>query len=88
MRPAARRSAVIRKSDPSLPEPDIFCMALPARFEGYFPGFSSLIRDHDDWLTWAVLKAHTRNRAGTVRLSSADPRGDAAHRLPLLRRSR
>lgn len=65
---------LIRKSDPGLPEPDIFCMALPARFEGYFPGFSSLIRDHDDRLTWAVLKAHTRNRAGTVRLASADPR--------------
>ena len=65
---------LIRKSDPRLPEPDIFCMALPARFEGYFPGFSSLIRDHDDRLTWAVLKAHTRNRAGTVRLASADPR--------------
>ena len=65
---------VIRKTDPSLPEPDAFCMALPARFEGYFPGFSSLIRDHDDRLTWAVLKAHTRNRAGTVRLASADPR--------------
>lgn len=65
---------LIRKSDPRLPEPDIFCMALPARFEGYFPGFSSLIRDHDDRLTWAVLKAHTHNRAGTVRLASADPR--------------
>ncbi|APW36089.1 glucose-methanol-choline oxidoreductase [Rhodoferax koreense] len=55
-------------------EPDIFCMALPARFEGYRPGFSSVIRDHDDRLTWAVLKAHTVNRAGTVRLRSADPR--------------
>lgn len=65
---------LIRKSERSLPEPDIFCMALPARFEGYFPGFSALIRDHDDRLTWAVLKAHTHNRAGTVRLRSADPR--------------
>ena len=55
-------------------EPDLFCMALLARFEGYFPGFSALIRDHGDQLTWAVLKAHTRNRAGTVTLRSADPR--------------
>lgn len=55
-------------------EPDIFCMALPARFEGYMQGFSKLIRDHDDRLTWAVLKAHTVNRAGTVKLRSADPR--------------
>jgi len=66
--------ALMRRSDPGCPEPDIFCMALLARFEGYFPGFSRLIRDHDDYLTWAVLKAHTANRSGTVTLRSADPR--------------
>ncbi len=55
-------------------DPDLFCMALLARFEGYFPGFSAWIRDQPDQLTWAILKAHTRNRAGTVRLRSADPR--------------
>jgi choline dehydrogenase-like flavoprotein len=55
-------------------EPDLFCMALLAGFEGYFPGFSKRVRDQPDQLTWAVLKAHTLNRAGTVRLRSADPR--------------
>jgi choline dehydrogenase len=65
---------VVRRSGPSLPDPDIFCMALPSRFEGYFSGFSELIRRHTDYLTWAVLKAHTRNRAGSVKLRSADPR--------------
>jgi choline dehydrogenase-like flavoprotein len=65
---------VIRRSDPALPEPDIFCMALPALFKGYWHGFSRLIRDHHDRLTWAVLKAHTLNRAGSVTLRSADPR--------------
>ncbi|MEO7399308.1 MAG: GMC oxidoreductase [Polaromonas sp.] len=64
---------LIRRSSPTQPEPDIFCMALPARFEGYAPGFSELIRQHTDQLTWAVLKAHTGNRAGTVTLRSADP---------------
>ena len=64
---------LIRRSSPTQPEPDIFCMALPARFEGYAPGFSELIRQHADQLTWAVLKAHTGNRAGTVTLRSADP---------------
>jgi choline dehydrogenase len=54
--------------------PDLFCMAVLARFEGYFPGFSTFVREQPDQLTWAVLKAHTRNRAGTVRLRSADPR--------------
>ena len=66
--------AFVRRSESVAPEPDIFCMALLARFEGYFDGFSRLIRDHKDFLTWAVLKAHTRNRAGRVTLRSADPR--------------
>jgi len=65
---------VSRSSRAATPEPDLFCMALLARFEGYFPGFSKLISAHDDRLTWAVLKARTRNHAGTVRLRSADPR--------------
>lgn len=66
--------AFVRRSQPDVPEPDIFCMALPARFEGYFRNFSALLRTEHDMLTWAVLKAHTRNRAGTVELRSADPR--------------
>jgi choline dehydrogenase len=49
-------------------------MALLARFEGYFPGYSRLVVDHTDYLTWTILKAHTANRAGTVSLRSADPR--------------
>jgi len=55
-------------------EPDVFLMALLARFEGYVSGFSDWIRDEQDRLTWVVLKAHTLNRAGTVRLRSSDPR--------------
>lgn len=66
--------AVIRKSHPEAAEPDLFCMSLLARFEGYREGFAQVIRDEQDVLTWAVLKAHTENRAGTVRLCSADPR--------------
>ena len=66
--------ALVHRSDRATADPDLFCMALLARFEGYRPGFSALIRDHADYLTWAVLKAHTRNRAGTVELRSADPR--------------
>jgi len=65
--------AMIRRSRADLPDPDIFCMALLARFEGYREGFSKTIRDDRECLTWAVLKAHTENRAGTVRLRSADP---------------
>jgi choline dehydrogenase-like flavoprotein len=66
--------ALIRRSQPALLEPDIFCMALPVRFEGYSHGFSQLFLGPADRLTWAVLKGHTLNRAGTVTLRSADPR--------------
>jgi choline dehydrogenase-like flavoprotein len=65
---------LMRRSRPDAPDPDIFAMALPTRFEGYFPGYSKWLHEHPDFLTWAVLKAHTRNRAGTVRLRSADAR--------------
>jgi choline dehydrogenase len=65
---------VVRSSTSAGADPDLFCMALLAHFEGYYPGFSEAIRAHPDRLTWAVLKGHTRNRAGTVRLRSADPR--------------
>jgi choline dehydrogenase-like flavoprotein len=53
-------------------------MSLLARFSGYFPGYSALFADHLNYLTWVVLKAHTRNRAGEVTLRSADPRDTPA----------
>jgi choline dehydrogenase len=66
--------AFVRRSAPNLPDPDIFCMALPTQFDGYYPGFSANLHKYNDRLTWAVLKAHTHNSAGTVTLQSADPR--------------
>ncbi len=70
--------AMMYRSTRDRPDPDLFCMSLLARFEGYRRGFSDVIRDTHDVLTWAVLKAHTENRAGTVRLRSADPRDTPA----------
>ena len=66
--------AVTRKSSPALDEADLFLMALMGRFDGYHDGYSrALLTDHDV-LSWSVLKARTANRAGRVRLRSADPR--------------
>jgi choline dehydrogenase len=63
-----------KKSQPARPIPDLFCLGLLANFQGYFPGYSDLIaRDHH-YLSWIVLKAHTKNNAGRVTLRSADPR--------------
>ncbi len=66
--------AVIKKSDPSRPLPDLFCFALVGKFRGYEPNYSQEIVLHHNYLTWAVLKAHTNNTGGTVTLKSADPR--------------
>jgi choline dehydrogenase-like flavoprotein len=66
--------AVVRRSDPRRPLPDLFCMGLLAKFTGYYPGYSREIAAHSDYFTWAVLKAHTNNRAGAITLRSADPR--------------
>jgi len=66
--------AVIKKSRRERIVPDLFCLGLLGRFEGYFPGYSKLISGHRDYLSWIVLKARTENHAGTVTLQSADPR--------------
>ncbi len=66
--------AATLSSSPGRDPPDLFCMALLARFNGYFPGYSQQIAAHHNYLTWAILKAHTGNRAGVVSLRSADPR--------------
>jgi choline dehydrogenase len=65
---------LIRRSRPELTSPDLFVFGLPARFTGYYPGYSAALGQQTDVFTWAVLKAHTVNRAGRVLLRSADPR--------------
>jgi choline dehydrogenase-like flavoprotein len=54
--------------------PDQFCMSLLARFSGYRQNYACDFRDKLNYLTWVVLKAHTRNHAGDVTLRSSDPR--------------
>ncbi|MBV9686637.1 MAG: GMC family oxidoreductase N-terminal domain-containing protein, partial [Alphaproteobacteria bacterium] len=66
--------AAVLKSHAERPLPDLFCFALVGLFGGYFPGYSSLAVTKPNYLTWAILKAHTENRAGEVVLRSADPR--------------
>jgi choline dehydrogenase-like flavoprotein len=66
--------AAILKSRAERPLPDLFCFALVGLFGGYFPGYSSLAVTKPNYLTWAILKGHTENRAGEVVLRSKDPR--------------
>lgn len=53
--------------------PDLFCMSLLAKFSGYYPAYSKRFAEDLNYLTWVVLKGHTRNRAGQVTLRSSDP---------------
>jgi len=66
--------SMFRRSRPERALPDLFCLAFLGHFEGYFPTYSALFAKNLNYLTWAVLKAHTNNRAGQVTLRSADPR--------------
>jgi choline dehydrogenase len=63
-----------KRSFPDRETPDIFCLGLLGLFRGYFPNYSALFAENLNYMTWVVLKAHTKNRAGTVTLRSADPR--------------
>lgn len=65
--------AVFRRSGNRL-KPDLFCVAFLGSFKGYVPGYSRDFVNDQNCLTWAVLKAHTNNRAGSVSLRSADPK--------------
>jgi len=56
-----------------VPRADLFIFGLPARFEGYYPGYSRDLARQRDVFTWAILKAHTNNSAGSVTLRSRDP---------------
>lgn len=66
--------AILKKSRPELPEPDLFLFGLPGFFKGYYPGFSEDVVQRRGTFTWAVLKAYTDNRGGRVAITSADPR--------------
>lgn len=66
--------AIVKKSTVAAGDPDLFVFGGPSAFRGYFPGYvDDALRDKKHF-SWAVLKAHTENRAGTVTLRSADPR--------------
>ena len=55
------------------PTPDLFIVAVPAYFAGYYPGYAKAATlDATHW-TFVILKMKTRNNAGTVTLRSLDP---------------
>jgi len=67
-------AAAILRSKPERPDPDLFIFGLPGLFKGYFPSYSERIERSKNYFTWAIVKAHTNNTKGEVRLRSSDPR--------------
>jgi choline dehydrogenase-like flavoprotein len=69
--------AVLKRSNPELAQPDLFIFGIPLPFEGYSLGYSDVHKNfpgkYRRLFTWAILKGHTQNHDGTVRLRSADP---------------
>jgi len=65
---------MIKRSERTLADPDLFIFGVPGKFEGYAPGYSAEALADKSLFTWLILKGHTRNRAGYVRLRSTDPR--------------
>jgi len=62
----------IAKSSSSRGIPDLFIVGQATSFHGFMPGFSQMALGRS-W-TWLVLKALTRNTAGTVKLRTTNPR--------------
>ena len=65
-----KKSTSASDSDP----PDLIIGGAPLPFKGYYPGYSVDAVSSKRRFSWVILKAHTRNHAGTVTLRSADPR--------------
>jgi choline dehydrogenase-like flavoprotein len=63
------RSSTRKKGDP----PDLYIFGVPGLFRGYEIDYSKKAYDAKDHFTWAVLKGHTDNVSGYVKLMSIDP---------------
>ncbi|KAF4591875.1 glucose-methanol-choline oxidoreductase [Ophiocordyceps camponoti-floridani] len=67
--------AVLKKSTVAEDDiPDLFIAGALANFTGYFLNYDNVATIGARHWTWIILKARTRNRAGTVMLRSRDPR--------------
>ncbi|KAJ9079670.1 hypothetical protein DSO57_1033056 [Entomophthora muscae] len=66
-------SGKLVKSNKSLREPDLFILNALSDFHGYYRGYSKNLARRLDSSTRLILKAHTSNTNGQVKLQSNDP---------------
>jgi choline dehydrogenase len=67
-------ASILMRSSPDRPEADLHIFGLPGTFKGYKPGYSQEGVADLHHFTWVILKGHTDNRGGTVKLRTNDPR--------------
>jgi choline dehydrogenase len=68
----------VTKSSVAELDTDVLVFGGASDFRGYYLGYSDKVLANPKRWTFLTLKAHTRNRAGTVKLRSADPRDTPA----------
>ena len=66
-------ASVLTRSKPSEALADLQIFAVPTDARGYYPGYSRDSAAVKNRFTWLLLKAHTKNHDGTVRLSGPSP---------------
>ena len=67
-------AALRRSSKAAGVDPDLALFGLLGRFSGYREGYSAQTWPGLDGFTWAILKGQSRNRAGSVTLTSTNVR--------------
>lgn len=65
---------VKRSRSATTSDPDLIIFCLPSTFYGYQNGYAKKAIQDKNHYTWAILKGHTNNTAGTVRLVDKNPR--------------
>ena len=66
-------ASLLMRSDHEEPLADLQVFASPSDARGYFPGYSTAAVADQNHFSWLLLKAHTHNHDGSVRLASDNP---------------
>jgi choline dehydrogenase len=69
--PGFLASVLMRSSQSTLADLQVF--AVPSDARGYYPGYSKDAAEAHDRFTWLLLKAHTHNTDGEVKLKDNSP---------------
>jgi choline dehydrogenase len=63
------------KSDPALPDPDLYVFCLPCAIRGYHDNYFEQAVKKQNMCTWLVLHENKGDQEGTITLDNKDPSG-------------